>query len=284
MRSKIQISKLTKLLVSLLIFWELDWHFDFLAKLAYNWYRNKGEVLMQFVADLHIHTISSGHAYSTVLEIAQAAAEKELLMIALTDHGPAMPGAPHHYHFSNLVALPGFIYGVRVLKGIEANILDSRGTLDLSERILAKLDIVLAGLHSVCVPSGTAEENTDMMIAAMKNPWVDVIVHPGNPEFIIDDRKVVQAAAEYDVALEINNSSLTVSRSGSLPRCYHLLNLAKEYGCKIVLGTDSHFAFSVGDFTAAEKLISQTGLLPQQLLNTSVTKIEEHLRRRNNRR
>ncbi|MBP2649559.1 MAG: ycdX [Firmicutes bacterium] len=239
---------------------------------------------MQFIADLHIHTIASGHAYSTVLEIAQAAADKGLAMIALTDHGPAMPGAPHYYHFSNLVALPDYLCGVRVLKGVEANVLDSQGTLDLSERILAKLDIVLAGLHSVCVSSGSLDENTAMMINTIKNPWVDIVVHPGNPEFLIDEKKVVQAAVEYDVALEINNSSLTVSRKGSWPRCDYLVSLAREYGCKLVLGTDSHFALSVGNFEAATQLISKNNLLTEQLLNTSVQQIEAHLGRRNNRR
>src|SRR5665647_2512149 len=149
---------------------------------------------MQFVADLHVHTVASGHAYSTVKEIACAAAEKGLAMIALTDHGPGMPGGAHAYHFSNQIAIPDSLFGVRVLKGIEANVMDRQGKLDLDDLRLGKLDIVAVGLHTVCAPYGTVQENTAMMLAAMQNPFVDVIVHPGNPEYLIDEEAVVKEA------------------------------------------------------------------------------------------
>lgn len=239
---------------------------------------------MKFVADLHVHTVASGHAYSTVLEIARVASDKGLAMIALTDHGPAMPGAPHSYHFSNQVAMPDTIYGVRVLKGIEANVVDRQGTLDLDEPRLAKLDIVLAGLHTLCAPYGSVEENTAMMIQAIQNPWVDVIVHPGNPEYPVDEAAVVRAAAEHGVALEINNSSLTVSRHGSWPHCDHIAGLAKTHGCKILVGSDSHFALTVGDFGAAAELLLRNDIPPEQVLNTSTERILAHLERRKNRK
>jgi putative hydrolase len=239
---------------------------------------------MQLVADLHVHTIASGHAYSTVLEIAQAASNKGLAMIALTDHGPAMPGAPHAYHFSNQVAIPEELFGVRVLKGIEANVIDRQGTLDLDEYRLSKMDIVLAGLHTFCAPYGSIQENTAMMINAMKNPWVDIIVHPGNPEYLVDEAAITQAAAEYDVALEINNSSLTVARKGSLPHCDKIAACARKSGCKIILGSDSHFASTVGDFSTAVELVTQNGIPEEKILNTSLKRIENHLARRENRR
>ena len=182
---------------------------------------------MQFVADLHVHTVASGHAYSTVAEIARVAADKGLALIALTDHGPAMPGGPHAYHFSNQTAIPDVLFGLRVLKGIEANVMDRRGRLDLDEFRLSKLDIVAVGLHSVCSPYGSKKENTTMMVEAMQNPFVDIVVHPGNPEYLVDEETIVKAAARYDVALEVNNSSLTVSRKGSLPHCDNIVSLAK---------------------------------------------------------
>ena len=114
---------------------------------------------MQFVADLHVHTVASGHAYSTVKENARAAADKGLAIIALTDHGPGMPGGAHVYHFSNQTAIPPFLFGVRVLKGIEANAMNRFGKLDLDDFRLSKLDIVAVGLHTVCSPYGNLEEN-----------------------------------------------------------------------------------------------------------------------------
>jgi putative hydrolase len=238
---------------------------------------------MKIIADLHIHTISSGHAYSTVMENARAAADKGLEMIAITDHGPTMPGAPHLYHFGNQKVIPEVLFGVRVLKGVEANIIDRSGKLDLPDERLAGLDIILAGLHSVCTPNGSVEENTEMMINAIRNPWVDVIVHPGNPEFSIDAEAVVKAAVTYDVALELNNSSLKSSRIGSRPYCEKILCLCKEYGAKIMVGTDSHFALAIGDFTEALILLEKHNIPPSAVVNTSMAAIHSHLQRRSNR-
>lgn len=234
---------------------------------------------MKIIADLHIHTISSGHAYSTVMENARAAADKGLEMIAITDHGPAMPGGPHEYHFGNQKVVPNELFGVRVLKGVEANIIDRDGNLDLRPERLAALDIVLAGLHTVCTPNGSKEENTKMLINAIKNPWVDVIVHPGNPEFSLDAEAIVKAAVQYDVAMELNNSSLKVSRIGSLPYCEKILSLCKEYGAKIMVGTDSHFALSIGDFTEAMVLLEKYDIPASLVVNTSIEAIHRHLDR-----
>jgi putative hydrolase len=239
---------------------------------------------MKMVADLHIHTVASGHAYSTVLEIAKAASEKGLSVIALTDHGPAMPGAPHAYHFSNQIAIPNELFGVRILKGIEANVIDRAGSLDLDENRLAKLDVVLAGLHTICAPYGSVEENTAMMVNAIKNPWVDVIVHPGNPEYAVNEEMVVLAALEYDVALEINNSSLTVSRRGSAVPCSRIACLAAQRGAKLIIGSDSHFALTVGGFDAAVEMLVQSQVSADCVLNTSLDRISGHLNRRKNRK
>lgn len=238
---------------------------------------------MKIVADLHIHTISSGHAYSTVMENARAAADRGLEMIAITDHGPAMPGGPHAYHFGNLKVLPDELYGVQILKGVEANIIDRAGNLDLPKSRLEPLDIILAGFHNICTPSGSVEENTEMMINAIKNPWVDVIVHPGNPEFLIDAEAVVKAAVQYDVAIELNNSSLKLSRVGSKPHCEEILCLCKQYGAKIMVGTDSHFASAIGDFSPAIELLQKHDIPPSEVVNTSVAAIRKHLGRRSNR-
>ena len=239
---------------------------------------------MRLLADLHIHTVASGHAYSTVLELAKAAADRKLAMIALTDHGPAMPGGPHAYHFSNQFCMPEEIFGVRVLKGIEANIMNRNGDLDLDEKRLAKLDIVLAGLHTFCAPYGTVEENTAMLVQSMHNPWVDVIVHPGNPEYPVDAETVVEAAVEHDIALEINNSSLTVSRSGSEEKCDEFVRLAAKHGAKLVVNSDSHFAASVGVLDAAVALLDKYNIPAEAVLNTSLDAVWAHLKRRTNRR
>jgi putative hydrolase len=71
---------------------------------------------LRIVVDSHTHTISSGHAYSTVQEMAREASGNGLEMFAVTDHGPSMMGAPCLYHFGNLRVIPGELYGVRIIR------------------------------------------------------------------------------------------------------------------------------------------------------------------------
>ena len=108
---------------------------------------------MKLVADCHFHTISSGHAYSTINEYAEEASEKGLELIGMTDHGPAMLGGPHIYHFDNLKVIPDNLHGVEILKGIEANIIGYDGTIDVEDEKLEalNLDIVISSFHSPCL-------------------------------------------------------------------------------------------------------------------------------------
>ncbi|MDP2234058.1 MAG: PHP domain-containing protein, partial [Actinomycetota bacterium] len=75
---------------------------------------------MRLRADLHTHTIASGHAYSTLTENVRAAREGGLELIAVTDHGPSVPQGAHPWYFWNLKVAPSVLDGVRVLKGCEA--------------------------------------------------------------------------------------------------------------------------------------------------------------------
>ena len=158
-----------------------------------------------------------------------------------------------------MTVIPRQIEGVYILRGIEANILDCQGNLDLPERYLAKLDIVLAGLHSGCFSGKTVEDNTRAVIEAMKNPYVDVIVHPGNPEFPLDIDRFVEASKEFNVHIEINNSSFTVRR-GSEENCIQIAKKAAAIGAKVCLGSDAHICYDVGNFYKAHKIIEKAGI------------------------
>lgn len=239
---------------------------------------------MQLAADLHVHSVASGHAYSTILEIAQAAGKRGLAIIAITDHGPAMPGGPHLYHFGNLRVVPGELFGVRIFKGVEANVIDHEGGLDVPEHYLRALEVVSAGLHTICTPEGTEAQYTEAIIGAMNNPLVDFIVHPGNPEFLGDPKEIVRASRELGVPLEINNSSLVSSRKGSKPHCQVIARLAAEEGCPLIIGSDSHFADSVGRFDEALELCRQAGVREEQIINTTAEKTLAYLAERHGRR
>ncbi|MEW6698062.1 MAG: phosphatase [Bacillota bacterium] len=234
---------------------------------------------MYLEADLHTHTIASGHAFSTLKEMVDAAALKGLQMIAITDHGITMPGGPHEYYFDQILGLPREISGVEILRGVEANIIDVNGNLDMPVRLLEKLDFVLAGFHAYTgYQTGSLEQNTRAMVAAIRNPYVHVISHPCNPEYPVDMERVVQAARMAGKALEINNASLSLSRPGSAPRCIQMARLAAKNGTLLSINSDAHSCYAVGQADHALELAQSCGVKPEQVINTSKGMVKDFLR------
>jgi putative hydrolase len=235
---------------------------------------------MNLVADLHIHTVSSGHAYSTIEEYAVQAKKIGLQAIAITDHGSAMPGGPHSYHFSNMRMIPDVLDGIRVYRGIEANVINSNGQIDLSDEDLARLDIVMVATHPFCGYENQGEEkNTEVLIKSLDNPYINIIAHPGNPKYPLNVEKTVAAAKEKKVLIEINNSSFT-SRVGSWEKCLEFAKEIKRQDWKVVIGSDSHITTMLGTFDKALELIKEAGLSEEHVVNTSLDKIERYLLRK----
>jgi len=233
---------------------------------------------IKLIADLHMHTVASGHAYSTVEEYAAAAKKKKLECIAITDHGPAMPGGAAPYHFSNQKMIPEYLNGVRILRGGEVNIIDNEGHLDLGDEFLETLDFTSIAMHPQCGYESAGEaENTKVLLKAMKNPFVRVIVHPGNPVYPIDYKKVITAAKDKGILIELNNSSLTISRKGSFARCFEIAKFVKKIGWKVTLGSDAHISTMVGDLSDALKMAMDAGLKRDDIINTSMDLIDEYL-------
>lgn len=235
---------------------------------------------MKFLLDTHCHTISSGHAYSTIIEIAEVAGEKGLKLIAMTDHGPAMPGGPHIFHINNQRVIPDYIKGVRVLKGVEANIMDFEGGLDMPEKTLKNLDIVIASLHDVCIAPGSVEENTSALVKAMQNPHVDIIAHPGNPYYPIDIDRLIQCADDTGTLIEINNSSFIGSRKGSAENCRRIAAKAKEKGVKLIAGSDCHICYDVGKFNKVGEIFEDIAMPEELVINTDPRKLIDYLNKK----
>lgn len=229
-------------------------------------------------ADLHVHTVASGHAFSTVKELVDYAAVMKLRMLGITDHGLNMPDGPHLYYFYKLLELPRYINGVELLKGVEANIIDANGTLDMPPALLEEFDLVLAGFHNETGYSiNSVEHNTRAMIAAINNPYVHIIAHPGNPEYPVDIEKVVYAANQAGKALEINNKSFQNTRAGSGPRCFELAKIAARTNTFVAINSDAHSCFELAACADAFKTAHSAGIKPTQVLNTSVEMIREYL-------
>ena len=107
-----------------------------------------------------------------------------------------------------------------------------------------------------------------------------IISHPGNPRYPIDIPAVAAAAAKYEVALELNNSSFTHSRKGSEANCRTIAAAVRDAGGWLALGSDSHVAFSLGNFEHCERIIEEVGFPQERILNVSPRRLLDFLERR----
>ncbi len=191
--------------------------------------------------DLHVHTrASDGHL--SLGEVVALAREMGYAYIAICDHSQAAKYA-HGLAADRLAAemeeIEAFnrtLSGFRVLKGSEVDIL-SDGTLDFPDELLARLDFVVAAVHS-----GFKKDVTGRMLKALENPYVRTIAHPtgrlisGREGYDVDIDQVIAAAAKRGKALELN------AYYDRLDLDELNLKKAKERGVRITIGTDTHYA------------------------------------------
>lgn len=222
---------------------------------------------MNILLDVHTHTLASGHAFSTIQEMVDAAASKGLQILGITEHAPSLPGTCAPIYFRNLHVVPRKIKGVKLLLGSELNILDYKGTIDMDEAMLKMLDIRIAGIHSLCYTPGTVEENTDAVLGAIRNPYVNIISHPGDGTALLQFEPLVLAAKEYGTLLEINNSSLNPVRGKVMARKNNLeiLHLCKQYEVPVILGSDAHISYDIANYCWIYELL-QLAEFPEELI------------------
>lgn len=234
---------------------------------------------MNYELDTHIHSVSSGHAYSTITENANYAAQKGLKLIAITDHAPKMPGSCSNLHFLNLHVIPRFISGVEVLTGVELNIMDKEGKVDLNKALIEKLDVVIASLHIPCIKPMSMEENTQAIVNVMENPLIKILGHPGDPRYPIDIVKMVDTAKKTNTLIEVNNTSLNPNntRFGGNDIILEIIKECKKKEQPVILGSDSHYHTQIGDFSFAEKLIEEAQMPKELVMNYSVKNYKAYI-------
>ncbi|MDE6637651.1 MAG: phosphatase, partial [Muribaculaceae bacterium] len=229
--------------------------------------------------DVHTHTIASGHAFSTIQEMAMAAKEKGLKLLGITEHAPGIPGTCETIYFRNLHVVPREMYGIKLLLGAEINILDGEGNLDMDDELMSKLDLRIAGIHSLCYKWGTREENTHGMIKAIGNPYINIISHPGDGTADLDFEPIVLAAKENHTLLEINNSSLKPIRKKLYAKDNNIeiLKLCKRYEVPVILGSDAHISFDIANYEYLPHLLNETEFPDSLIINTSVEQFKSYL-------
>lgn len=219
--------------------------------------------------DLHIHSIASGHALNTVYELAYTAKQKGLTHIGITEHGPSMQGAPHDGYFwisDQLIKL----FGINIYLGIEANIIDTNGKLDLGNELLKKQRIVLAGIHEKTpYNQSDVDSNTKSIINAMKNPLVKIISHPWRPEFPVSIEKVVKASYETGTLLELNDNLFNRKKDlmEILSHYSLLIKLCDKYKIPVILGSDAHIAEKIGSDQNIMRIKHKIGLSDRIIIN-----------------
>ena len=226
--------------------------------------------------DLHTHTVASGHAYSTLKENIEEALKAGLKVYGHSEHAPMMPGTAHPMYFQNFKVIPRQIGNLRIYNGIEANICDGEGGIDVKKPILDKLDYVIASMHLHCVKDMGIEGNTRTLIKATENPKINIIGHPDDSRFPIDEDALAEAAAKNNTALELNNSSLNPksSRKNGPQNIRRLLAACKKYGTMVMMGTDSHICWQVGHFDAALAVVEEVNFPLEQIINYDLSRLE----------
>lgn len=242
--------------------------------------------MIKLFADYHTHTVYS-HGRGSIMDNVMAARKKGLTEIAITDHGI------RHFAYGVKVKDLGRMRdevdrinsnseGIKVLLGMECNIISTDGDIDMDESIRKYLDILLVGFHMMVLPKtardavniygrnylskifhlgteGIKEANTESMIKAIRKHKIDIITHPG-ARIPLDITLIAREAAKAGTALEINSHS-------SYMKAKHVIAAAGE-GAKFVINSDAHAPEDVGNLQNGLDIAMEAGLTCDQIINS----------------
>jgi putative hydrolase len=216
------------------------------------------------VADLHVHTLASGHGIDTIRTLCEFAVKKNLEGIAITDHGPGIMGGPEPIYFMSLKRMTqGLDLPIRIFYGVEDDIKNRKGELTLPDYILSDLEIVMTGLHPF---TWIADQSSATMVEAVTNALqrgiVQVFTHPVGTYYDIDIEPVIDAAAENSVAMELNATKLKQRKI-----VIDYLEKCAARGTNIVINSDAHLGEEVGEFREAVELLREIDFPEELIIN-----------------
>ncbi|NLZ93655.1 MAG: PHP domain-containing protein [Firmicutes bacterium] len=240
---------------------------------------------MQATADFHTHTVYS-HGKGTVEENVQAAIKRGLKTIGISDHGPG------HFFIGigginkvrqlrkEIKSLQQKYPQIEILLGMEANIVDVDGTIDVTAEMLAELDYLLVGYHKLVRPRSMAafclgaqnftagwldlkperlrQQNTAAICAAVERYPVKAVTHPGL-QIDIDTKALAAACIKTGTLMEIN--------SAYAEKLEDYVKIALRLGANFIVNSDAHTPERVGDFSAAYRLIEKVKIPLERLVN-----------------
>jgi DNA polymerase (family 10) len=220
--------------------------------------------------DVHMHTVETD-GKNTIEEMAAAARERGYKYMAITDHSKNLAFANGLddkravEHIQRIREADKQIDGIKIFAGIEVDIL-ADGDLDLSDDVLAQMDIVIASVHSVF--NQEPAKMTERLLKAIANPNTSLIGHPTGriqlrrDAYAFDMHAVLAAAARHKVAMELNSYPDRLDLNDA-----HLRQ-AKQHGVKIVINTDSHHTSHMDKIRYGVLQARRAWLTKDDVLNT----------------
>lgn len=220
--------------------------------------------------DVHMHTTETD-GKNSIAEMAEAAMARGYEYIAITDHSKALAFANGLddtralEHIRRIREVDAQTEGIRILAGIEVDIL-ADGSLDLSDEVLAEMDLVIASVHSHF--NMERAEMTERLLRAVANPHVSILGHPTGrlqlrrDAYPVDMEQLLQAAARHKVAMELNSYPDRLDLND-----VHL-RMAREHGVKIVINTDAHHTWHLEKMRYGILQARRAWLTRDDVLNT----------------
>jgi len=220
--------------------------------------------------DVHMHTVETD-GKNTIEEMAEAAKAHGYQYIAITDHSKNLAFANGLddkralAHIQKIRDANNHLEGITVFAGIEVDIL-ADGDLDLSDDVLAQMDVVIASVHSVF--NQESAKMTERLLKAVENPNTSIIGHPTGrlqlrrDAYDFDLDAVLNAAAKHKVAMELNSYPDRLDLND-----VHLRQ-AKQRGVKIVINTDSHHTSHLDKIRYGILQARRAWLTKEDVLNT----------------
>ena len=224
-------------------------------------------MVIKIIADLHTHSSFCDHAFSTIEENAREAGRRGLRFMGTTEHTSSIPGSPSLIYFRSLLTnYPDELFGVKIIKGAEVNIIDETGKLDLGNAAMDMLHLVIASMHDICFHPIDIEAHTEAWLAIAKNPFVDIIGHCDNVKYIFDHERVIPEFAAHGKIVEINNHS-AVARPGSEEQCMKIIKMLKKHKVRVVVSSDAHHYSRVGVFNNVLAMLNESEYPRELILN-----------------
>ncbi len=222
------------------------------------------------LGDVHMHTVETD-GRNTIEEMAAAARAFGYRYMAITDHSKNLAFANGLddqravAHIQRIREVNDRMEGIKIFAGVEVDILGD-GDLDLSDEVLAQMDIVIASVHSLF--NQEREKMTERLLKAVHNPNTSILGHPTGrqllrrDEYPFDMDEVLKAAANRRVAMELNAYPDRLDLSD-----IHLRH-AKRHGVKIVINTDSHHTSHLSKIRYGVLQARRAWLTKDDVLNT----------------